>query len=118
MISFFKERDFLNNNCSTKERTKEKERTKRQTKKKIQKGRHFSSKSHTYPLRAKTLLFSRGIIRRLLKMDGTLPFILSLFFQSLVFSLLIFVLRLDFSRDDLRKCPFLNIFSLYEESYE
>ena len=72
-----------------------KKKNEKTDKKKIQKGRHFSSKSHTYPLRAKTNSF-RGSIKKTQDMDGTLPFILSLFFQSLVFSLLIFVLRLDF----------------------
>ena len=53
--------------------------------------------SHISFARKNTTLFAAGIIRRLLKMDGTLPSFLSVFVLSIsrFLSLLIFVLRLD-----------------------
>ena len=92
MISFFKERDFLNNNCSTKEKEDEKTDQKKNSKR----SSFFFKESHISFARKNTTLFARHY-KKTLK-DGRYAsfLILSLFFQSLVFSLLIFVLRLDF----------------------
>ena len=113
MISFFKERDFLNNKCSTKEKEDEKTDQKKNSKR----SSFFFKESHISFARKNTTLFARHY-KKTLK-DGRYASFHSFFVLSISRFLsfnICFASR--FSRDDLRKCPFLNIFSLYEESYE
>ena len=80
MISFFKERDFLHNCSIIKKKRTKRDRQKKKFKKVVIFLQHTHIKESLILCAQKHYSF-RGIIRRLLEMDGTLPFILSLFFR-------------------------------------